>query len=72
MDAKILQSWANEFGIGLTLFYGWKEFVEQALFWSVDAKPIAANKALKFIHQRLINVEVSQAGIELWQGMIAS
>ncbi len=34
LDVDALTQWANGFGIGLTLFHGWNDFVDQALFWS--------------------------------------
>lgn len=70
LDGAGLTQWASGFGIGLTLFHGWEEFVSQALFWSADAKPIAANRALRFIHQRLMTVEASPGAVSLWQSLI--
>ena len=30
LDEAALTRWANGFGIGLTLFYGWNDFVDQS------------------------------------------
>ena len=65
LDAPLLTKWAKEFGVGLTFFYGWENFVDQALFWSDLAKPIVAAKAVNFIHERLIMVEASPEGVSL-------
>lgn len=67
LDRLALTQWANGFGIGLTLFHGWPEFVDQALFWSAQPKPVAANQALGFIHQRLVTVEASPEAVQLWR-----
>jgi hypothetical protein len=69
LDEAALTRWANGFGIGLTLFYGWNDFVDQALFWSGEPKPIAASRAVGFIHQRLVAVEASPAAVSLWHSL---
>lgn len=67
LNAEALAAWAAEFGIGLTLFHGWDSFVEQALFWADLPKPDGANKAVEFIHERLLGVEALPASVELWE-----
>lgn len=67
LDAAALTQWANGFGIGLTLFHGWTSFIDQALFWSGLPKPVAANRAVRFIHERLVNVEASPEAAARWQ-----
>ncbi len=69
LDRESLTKWANGFGIGLTLFHGWGEFVEQALFWAGQPKPVAASQAVGFIHQRLVTVEASPAAVSLWRAL---
>ncbi len=69
LDVPSLQRWADELGIGLTLFDGWTTFVDQALFWSVDAKPEAAALALGTIRARLIAVEASSDAVERWASL---
>ena len=66
LDDAALQRWADEIGIGLTLFYGWRPFVDQALFWAVEAKPEAAGMAVVTIRARLIAVEASPEAVEMW------
>lgn len=66
LDAGAITRWANDFGIGLTLFHGWDQFVEQALFWSGLPKPVAASLAVDFIHQRLVKVEATPDAVEMW------
>ena len=65
-DAPALATWAKKFGLGLTLFYGWPDFVEQVLFWSEMPKFAAAGHAVGFIHDRLVAVEASPASVALW------
>lgn len=70
IDTIDMTLWANGFGIGLTLFHGWFNFVDQALFWSAQPKPVAANYAAAFIYQRLVSVEASPATVSLWQSLV--
>ncbi len=69
LDEAALTRWANGFGIGLTLFHGWDDFVDQALFWSGEPKPVGASYAVGFIHQRLVTVEASPAAVSLWRSL---
>ena len=67
LNAETLAAWATEFGIGLTLFHGWDQLVEQALFWAELPKPDAANKAVAFIRERLLGVEAAPSSVVLWE-----
>jgi hypothetical protein len=67
MNRKELASWAETFGLGLSLFQGWDSIVDQVLFWGEKPKVVAAGDAVKFIHARLLTVEASPASVELWQ-----
>lgn len=71
LNVSELFEWADGFGLGLSLFTGWEAYVEQTLFWSPQAKPVAAQAALASIHDRLVSVEASAEAITLWQAMIA-
>ncbi|TAK48147.1 MAG: restriction endonuclease, SacI family [Xanthobacteraceae bacterium] len=66
LDSEALDAWAVQFGIGVTLFHGWKDFIEQVLFWCDQPKPEATNEAVGLIRDRLVLVEVSPAGVDLW------
>lgn len=70
LDISALYGWAEDKGIGLTLFIGWESFVDQALFWSSKSKPEAALLAAKFIHERLVMVEASPKAITLWSEVL--
>lgn len=72
LDDAALQRWADDFGIGLTLFYGWRHFVDQALFWAVEPKPNAATLAVGMIRARLIAVEASPEAVEMWAKLTTS
>lgn len=69
LDGEALATWAAGYGIGLTLFYGWSTFVDQALFWARSSKPEAAIAAVERIEARLIAVEASPAAVASWQAM---
>jgi len=70
LDDAALADWARDYGIGLTLFYGWEEFTEQVLYWSELPKPLGASRACAFIHDRLVGVEASPEAVALWQTLI--
>ena len=72
LDQAALTAWANELGIGLTIFRGWPDFVDQALFWSQLPKPIAACQAVASIRKRLIGVEARPEAVTLWQNLTQS
>ena len=57
LDQATLTEWANEIAIGLTIFQGWSDFVDQTLFWSRLPKPVAAREAVSSVRERLIGVE---------------
>lgn len=69
-DQAQLASWAQSFGLGLTLFYGWSNFVNQALFWSPAPKHAAAIEAVSRIEARLVAVEASPKAVALWQTLV--
>jgi hypothetical protein len=66
LDMADLDRWAEGFGLGLTIFYGWPNLVEQVLFWSELPKPVAASRAVPAIHVRLIEIEASPKAIDRW------
>ena len=67
MDQGTLTEWANELGVGLTIFQGWSDFVDQALFWSQLPKRAAAREAVSSIRERLIGVEAMPEAVTRWQ-----
>ncbi len=67
LDDRSLAQWAGDFGLGLTLFYGWATFVDQALFWAPIPKPLAAAQAVTTIEARLVAVEASPEAVATWQ-----
>ncbi|MGE0282184.1 MAG: restriction endonuclease, SacI family [Rhizobiaceae bacterium] len=71
LDEDALARWADGFGLGLTLFHGWAIFVDQVLFWSALPKPVAATKALAYIHERLVLVEARPNAIDRWRTLVA-
>ena len=70
LDISRLGAWAIERGLSLTLFHGWPEFVEQALFWSEQPKLEAANLTVGYIEARLIAVEASPQAVESWRRLV--
>lgn len=72
LDKIKVSEWASQLGIGMTLFHGWSEFIEQVLFWSENSKPEAAIEAAKQIEKRLVQVEASEIAVKRWQQMITA
>jgi hypothetical protein len=72
LDVVQLAQWAAGFGLGLTLFHGWSEFVDQVLFWSALPKFVGANQAVEFIHQRLVAVEAAPQSVALWSQLTSA
>lgn len=70
IDPAIVTEWASNLGIGMTLFHGWSDFVEQVLFWSESSKPEAAIQAARQIEKRLKQVEASEKAVSHWQTLI--
>lgn len=70
IDQPALGAWAAGFGLGLTLFMGWDNFVDQVLFWSELPKPDAAVQAAVCIETRLLGVEASPASVQRWQALV--
>ena len=66
LDNVRLSEWSGALGLGITVFTGWEDIVNQALFWAGDSKPAAARRAVEHIHERLIAVEASPRAVELW------
>lgn len=71
LDEPALQDWAAGYGIGLTLFYGWKSIVPQSLFWAPAPKPDAAAAAAIRIRERLVGVEVEPTSVTRWDALVA-
>ena len=71
LDAAQLSQWASGFGLGITLFHGWQEFIDQALFWSALPKFDGAGLAARFIHDRLVAVEAAPASVSVWDGLVS-
>lgn len=69
LDDASLRAAAERSGIGLTLFYGWEQFVSQALFWASAPKVLAAVEAVERIERRLIGVEASPRSVEMWHAL---
>lgn len=65
------RAWAKGRGIGITVYYRWRVFVEQAIFWGAVPSPTAASDAIPLIHKRLVSVEASTEGVARWSALVA-
>ncbi|MCU7812828.1 MAG: restriction endonuclease, SacI family, partial [Candidatus Thiodiazotropha sp. (ex Notomyrtea botanica)] len=66
IDVTEANKWALERGLELSLFVGWDAFVKEVIFWSERPQIEAIRVVVSFIHTRLIEMEVSEEGAELW------
>lgn len=69
LDEDAIAAWAARSGIGVTLFYGWPMFVDQALFWAAHARVLGVAAAVVNIERRLIGVEASSDAVALWHSL---
>lgn len=72
LDQQLLQSWAATFGLGLTLFNGWAQFIDQVLFWTTKPKPELISEAVSRIEKRLAGVEALPNSLTLWRELTRS
>ena len=66
LDDARLTAWSAELDIGMTVFVGWDNIVDQVLFWAGEPRTVAAGRVVERIHERLIGVEASPGAVELW------
>jgi hypothetical protein len=71
VEDDVAQAWSAARGVALTLNTSWRELVTQALHWSSESSLQAASELPALIEERLIQLEVSAAGLEVWQSFVA-
>ena len=67
-----LREWANSLGIGLSIFYGWHQLVDEALFWASTPTVDGVRLVVEYIEQRLISIEASNESVRSWQKLTRS
>lgn len=72
LDEKRIYSWAQDLGLGLTLYPQWPPLVQQCLFWGRVPSPDGAVDAVRRIRQRLITIEASPDSVERWERLVAA
>ena len=72
IDFEEARVWARERGLALSLFIGWRSFIEQALFWSEQPQTKGPSLAMTSIYERLLELEVSESGVEAWLAAVTS
>jgi hypothetical protein len=72
LDDLDLMRQAARTGVGLTLFYGWDQFVSQVLFWAPTPKIMGVIEAVDRIEARLVSVEASPEAVGLWHSLTRS
>lgn len=70
LDLRSAMEHAHQLGLGLRVYYGWAELLEDALFLSREAPRVTAQRLGNRIFERLIELEVSPAGLEAWRTIV--
>ena len=65
--SESLDDWAEKNSIFLRLFYGWEDLISEVFFWASIPTIKATASAAATIDQRLVEVEASVEGVELWR-----
>lgn len=63
---------ASRYGVSVTLFFGWAEFLGQALYWAGPHKGKAAELAAACVRERLIAIEVDPRSVSEWDALMAA
>jgi len=66
------RNWAAARGVSLSLFMGWDSFVRQVLFWSAIPQLEGAREVPKLIYERIVGLEVSEAGASQWLELVTT
>jgi hypothetical protein len=72
LRSKELREWANGLGIGLSIFYGWHQLVDEALFWASTPTIDGVRLIVDYIERRLILIEASNESVRAWQNLTRS
>lgn len=70
IDLLALSEWSSKLGLSMAIFFGWEQFVPQAMFWANSKEQNVGIVAAQQIEARLIAVEVSHEAIVSWQKII--
>lgn len=70
VDPDTVREWCEEYGLSMTLFHGWEQFIDQCLFWAALSKPEATKLAVATIRERLIAIEASSEAVTLWDSLV--
>jgi hypothetical protein len=66
LEERDAVEFAATIGVELTVFWGWRSFIEQSVVWSPHPRHLAAVEAYNLIRERLIQVEVSEQTLDIW------
>jgi len=64
------ESWAADHGVNLVVFFGWRSFVEQVLFWYSSNAFETCTVAHRRIRERLQEMECSAAALVTWDARL--
>lgn len=66
LDVSATVAWADQQGVSFSVFFGWPRFIEEVLFWCEMQEVESVPALLRFVRQRLIEVEASPAAVRSW------
>jgi hypothetical protein len=59
----------TKYGIGMRAYFGWRQFIQECLFWGTVPTPDAVPIAVDLIRERLIGVEASEEAVKRWDAL---
>jgi hypothetical protein len=68
LDVRAAQIAAAQKGLALEVFLGWAGYLHQLLFWMPSDIPFPVDEAHRRIYERIVELECSPEGQELWLG----
>lgn len=70
LDEDSITAWAEKRGASIAIYYNWREFVQQSLFWAPPPTQALAGEAAMRIAARLREIEASAEAFQLWSSLV--
>ena len=65
-------NWAEERGATVSIFYNWRDFLRQALFWAPDATLQLTVESSVRVADRLQEIEASAEALDMWNQLVGA
>ncbi len=70
-DDEII-NWAEERGATVSIFYNWRDFLRQAIFWAPEAALQLTVESSVHVAERLQEIEASAEALDLWNQLVGA